>query len=322
MTHMMILVLLVMMIISVKDIIGREFSFLYTDFCQADELSVMREYEVSRSYIAIVKDTRGNKYIIKQHKKKDVPKVDVLCVREMFGACMAEMLGIPANKVRLIPAGESVRGKPLRHRAATIHEFIEGNIHYVERTLIKKQGKNKFSLRQLYSRAPTEADYGLTLLVILSMACHRDFPRIVALDTFLGISDRKARNMIYDEKKDIFYFIDFDNGCMRDLCYWAAVRIKEIIKKQGSGLGKKEYVALAVYYETLKQIVDMFPPEKVDRIFQELFEDLHMREHDDAAYYVGLCKKRMRTSYESAKKLLVVLKELFALYSKNTGFYH
>src|SRR5271156_737132 len=105
-------------------------SFLYTDFCAIEDLSIVKEYEVPRSYIAIVHDKTGKKYIIKQNKRGGI-KVDLLCVREILGAYIAEIFGIPSNKVRLIPANVDAPGKRIRHHAATMHEFIEGKFYYL-----------------------------------------------------------------------------------------------------------------------------------------------------------------------------------------------
>ncbi len=294
-------------------------SFLYTDFCTIEDLSVIKEYEVPRSYIAIVHDKTGKKYIIKQNKQGGI-KVDLLCVREILGAYIAEFFGIPANKVRLIPANVEAPGKRIRDHAATMHEFIEGKFYY----LVKKFEKVKkgFSLRQLYSRAPSEKEYGLTELVIESMTLHRDFPRIVALDTFLGICDRKTRNMIYDEAKDLFYFIDFDNACLRDMCYWAIVRLKEIIKDGCENIGKKEFEALALYKRMFQKIVHEFSPEQTDFLMSTLFKKSEAIEGEKGKFYIKKYQHNLHVSYISAKKLIDVLRELFAIYNKNLGFYH
>jgi hypothetical protein len=294
-------------------------SFLYTDFCAIEDLSVIKEYEVPRSYIAIVHDKMGKKYIIKQHKRDDA-KIDLLCVREILGAYIAEFFGIPSNKVRLIPANVNAPGKRVKGHAATMHEFIEGKFYYMVRKFEKI--KKSFSLRQLYSRAPSEKEYGLTELVIESMALHRDFPRIVALDTFLGICDRKTRNMIYDEAKDLFYFIDFDNACVRDMCYWAIVRLKEIIEDGCKNIGRKEFEALVLYKRTLQKIVREFPPEQTDFLMSSLFKKSKAQETAETIFYLKKYQHNLHVSYVSAEKLIDVLREVFAVYNKKLGFYH
>ncbi|HXW86536.1 MAG TPA: hypothetical protein VEK38_04310, partial [Candidatus Bathyarchaeia archaeon] len=150
-------------------------SLLYTDFCTASELTLVKEWQVRRSYIAIVRDKKGNEYIVKQAKEK-LAAADMFAIRDAMGAWMAEELDIPANRVRIIPAGVAVPGKMYVDRPATIHRLIKNGIHYdirmpkYMRTFMQRLQKTvkrirQFSLRQEYGRAPRD-QRGLTLRII------------------------------------------------------------------------------------------------------------------------------------------------------------
>jgi len=293
-----------------------EISLTYTDF-NAHDLVLVKEWEVKRSYIAIVKDARGKKYIIKQSKKDDV-KGEMFCVREVAGAYLAKILGIPANEVLLIPAGVSVVGKKNKNRAATMHTFVEG-IHWGVK---KFEGSRFFSLRQRLSRAPSDAEKGLTLIVIKSMALHATLPLIVALDSFLGISGRNKRNLIYDESHDAFYVIDFDTGCTNNLCVWAIERLTEIMKSQDKVLEKQDIEGLILYKKMLEKIIHTISPAFVHTLLYDALVQAHIRDAGEAKKCVARYEDALTHSYGCIKKLIDVVKNVLMAYNKKIGFYH
>ncbi len=297
---------------------AKRLSLLYTDF-NAHDIELIKAWEVKRSYIALVKDSTGKKYIIKQ-SKEDQTKGEMFCIREVVAAYMAEILEVPANIVRLIPAGVAVVGKKYTDRVATMHVFIEG-IHW-SRVKRKFEGAPFFSLRQRYSRAASEAERGLTLVVLKSMALHATLPLIVAVDSFIGLSGRNNKNLLYQEDNDTFYAIDFDTGFARDLCVWASARLREIFKNHRDVLEKKDFQALILYKKMLEKIVHSFPPSIVRELFFTALTTSRIADHAEAKKLISRYANNITDSYASAKKLIEILKDFLVMYNKKLGFYH
>jgi hypothetical protein len=297
---------------------AKRLSLLYTDF-NAHDLVLIKEWEVKRSYIALVKDSTGKKYIIKQSKEGQA-KGEIFCIREVVAAYMAEILGVPANVVRLIPAGVAVVGKKYPDRVATMHVFVEG-IHW-SKVRRKFEGAPFFTLKQRYSRAASEAERGLTLVVLKSMALHATLPLIVALDSFIGLSGRNSRNLLYQEDNDAFYAIDFDTGFARDLCVWASMRLREIFENNRDVLEKKDFQALVLYKKTLEKIVHLLTPEVVRELFSTALNASRIADSREAKKLVERYIQTTDESYASANTLIDLLKDFLVMYNKKLGFYH
>jgi hypothetical protein len=296
-------------------------SFLYTNFCKKSELVLIREWEVRRSYLALVKDSKGNNYIIKQ-AKSELPAADMFAVRDLIGAYIAEELGIPANRVRIIPAGVEVVGKKFANRPATMHTCIEGEHCDIDimKKFIKqlKQLKNyyervkEFSLRQEFAKAVSNDHKGLTLHVIKSMALHESFARIVALDCYLGVSDRGRGNMLYNAKQNMFYFIDFDISYSKDLCFWAARQLTKIMKESLKSLNTRDYRALVIYGKTLQNIVKKYTPEYVNALLEHVCEEAKIKYSPENKGKMDFIRSMSRQSYNSAREVLKILDKLFS----------
>ncbi len=294
-------------------------SLLYTDFCKKSELVLVKEWQVRRSYLALVQDSKGNKYIIKQ-AKSELPAADMFAVRDLIGAYIAEELGIPANRVRIIPADVDVVGKKFADRPATMHTCVEGehcDIDVMKKFI--KQLKRRFAdrvklfcLRQEFAKAVSDDHKGLTLHVIKSMALHESFARIVALDCYLGISDRGRGNMLYNAKKNMFYFIDFDISYSKNLCFWAARQLTKIMKYSLKSLNEQDYRALVIYGKTLQTIVKKYTPEYVNAFFEHMYEEAKIKYSPENKAKMDFIRSMARQSYDSACEVLRILDKLFS----------
>jgi hypothetical protein len=68
-------------------------------------------------------------------------------------------------------------------------------------------------------------EQGLTGSIIETMSMHVTLPYLVALDTFIGNSDRSLPNIFYDKKSNTFYGIDHAAAFTRALASFAYDRL-------------------------------------------------------------------------------------------------
>lgn len=114
---------------------------------------------------------------------------------------------------------------------------------------------------------------GLTQEVIDNMARHPMLPCIAALDTFLGNGDRSSPNLFYDKPTNSFTSIDLAAAFNRRL---ASVALYQVACLQPAT--PKVERALKVYAAHLTLLIDLFPPEEIDRILAECFEEARLWE--------------------------------------------
>ena len=180
-----------------------------------------------KGYITYIMDGAKNFFLIKQAKVHD-PSHRLgppMVIREMLGAYIAELHDIPANRVRIIPAGHIILGKMHVHTPATLHTLVPGRplnkLSGIYKPFIQ-QPKKKFSRKQ----------WGLTYRVIHDMSLHpSDLPLIVALDTFIGNGARRHGSFFYDKESDKFWAIDLESSFQTNLCKLACNCIRTISYK-------------------------------------------------------------------------------------------
>jgi hypothetical protein len=204
------------------------------------------------SYVLINEKT----YLVKQ--KKDYDK-QLAVVRDALAAYVAKTLRGIAHEIQVIGIQQQFSGKINQYWPATLHTIAKGET-------VRKQPQCKYNalrLRQFWAQAPSFAEQGLTKLIIEYMTWHQQLPSIIALDLFIGNSDRHCGNLCYDSATDKFCAIDMDDTFNKDLCKLACKKLKYMIKKEKVVFNKDEINALKHMRDTLKLLVHKHRPNEV-----------------------------------------------------------
>lgn len=251
-------------------------------------------------YVTYVEAIDGAKYIIKQYKHGAYSLKVATIICELVALDMAHKVGVPMNYAYILPSGMKFVGKET-NLPATLHDFIEG-IRFDVCTI------DEFSTISLQQRTHS----GLTREIIKNMACHKDLPGIVALDTFVGNVDRGRYNYFYIPDSDSFVGIDLGGAFSSNLCEPSC---KTMYALSSSDLTDQELRGLRAYYTTLRQLIVDYPPshiyEKLDKYALEsgIF-DTHIfssKVQKKWKRFLERCKQTIDDSYKSAQKLLVAL---------------
>ncbi len=277
----------------------------------ADEITVIDFIlDHKRSYITYITDKAANIFLIKQSRLHDPGAIrgPLIVVREMLGAYIAESNGIPANKVRMIPAGYAIPGKLYLEFPATLHTLVQGKpVSNIGIIFIQQPWKGYI---------PKEK-WGLSYRVIHDMSLHPDLPLIVAFDTFIGNAARRSSSYFYDEKLNRFWAIDLESSFGKDLCALACEFFSTILHNKRGKFTSQEVNGLSIYCNTLKKLIKNHPPhmlhEKLDQFAWQagikpgsfLFNDTVERE-------IERYKKNISQCYVHAQRLVVLLDELIA----------
>jgi hypothetical protein len=203
------------------------------------------------SYVSI----KEKQYLVKQ--KKDSKK-QLAIVRDALSAWIAGMLSI-AHKVEIIDGKTNFIGKNHQHRPATLHTLAPGKT-------VREQNKLKYSqlqLRQFWAEASTTGEKGLTRLMINHMTWHHQLPQIIALDLFIGNSDRHCGNLCYDPATDSFCAIDMDDTFNKDLCELAYQKLSFMLNKDKITFTRQELRSLSKMRETLKSLMHKHKPKDI-----------------------------------------------------------
>jgi hypothetical protein len=208
-----------------------------------ENVSVINTIETKNCFVSYVL-INGKMYLVKQ--KKDYKK-QLAVVRDALAAYIAKTLRGIAHEIEIIEAGYQFAGKVKQWWPATLHTIAPGET-------VRKQPKcryNALRLRQFWAQAQTFGEKGLTKLIIEFMTWHRQLPEIVALDLFIGNSDRHCGNICYDPSTDKFCAIDMDDTFNKDLCKLAYKKLKYMINKEHVVFSKEEINALSRMRNTL-----------------------------------------------------------------------
>jgi len=271
---------------------------------QSDDLRLVDSYcEVGKTYIAILIDGDDNKFILKQ-KMNSLFAV----VFEKLVTDIAYEVDIPANLVRIISYNFPFIGKENKHIPATLHTFAPG---IAAKDLPEHLSKYSVSLRQLLKGGSAKVA-GFRRMLVYRMSLHEDFPKIIALDTFIANHDRHAGNFFYDEETDHFFAIDFEAAFRKNLaenvykCFVSMAKDKKLL------LSPEEVKSLVVYRDMLKKLVDTYNPEilysRMDELMDKARSDAIRKEinWDKKEWY----KEMMLANYNSCNKVIDILETL------------
>jgi len=219
-----------------------------------ETVSLINTVETKNCFVSYVM-VSGKQYLVKQ--KKDSKK-QLAAVRDALAAWIAEALGV-AHKVDVIPWKRNFPGKVRSSWPATLHTLAPGKT-------VREQRDSKYNalrLRQFWARVATFSEKGLTRAIITYMTWHRQLPEIVALDLFIGNSDRHCGNLCYDPNTDTFCAIDMDDTFNKDLCLLAYKKLKLMVETDNVPFTRQEIMALTRMRDTLKLLIRRYRPHDI-----------------------------------------------------------
>ena len=271
----------------------------------------VREYKHLRwtnSIITFLEDSSGDKYVVKQLKHQpNKPYYSAKIICELVAIEVGQSIHIPQNEVCIIPAGIPYIGKEFG-MPATLHTHAPG-------VRFDKYSRDVFIDLAIKQRDHDGKAIGLTRSVIYHMSRHKDFPILVALDTFVGNPARHKHNFFYDETTDTFYGIDMGASFHVDLCKLSLNTIQSLMQNKRNLLSQAEHEALRVYCNTLKELARRYTPlelcNKLDA-YAEYAGLLNSTFFDEAtqnscALYLQSCKQTINNSYQNVLKLIHAL---------------
>lgn len=249
--------------------------------------------------ISVLLDKNGKKFIVKQDTR-DRLFWHLGAARDRLGAFIAESIGVPVNRVTIIPAYADFPGKRLVRLPATLHSFVPG-------VMVKELPKE--------SRVRIQQDEGLTKAVLKTMSEHPDLLALVALDTFIANADRHKGNFFYDEKSNRFFAIDLESSFNKNLAVDACDFVQSLIDNPEEKISPKRLLVLKKYRTILKKLIKRHTPESMyNKLVDFAFEGGILTRSLRAATAGRLMvhKKAIEKNYASCKKLVSLIDKLVA----------
>lgn len=297
----------------------RFFILLVAFLCTVHSFILSKIYYTGKEKVSLLKTVEGkncfvsyvqiNEYIYLLKQKKDYKK-QLAVVRDALAAYIAKGLHDIAHEILIIECTKEFIGKIKRSWPATLHTIVPGDT-------VRRQRDCKYNalrLRQFWAQAESFDEKGLTRSIINHMTWHKQLPIIIALDLFIGNSDRHCGNLFYDPATDTFWAIDMDDTFNKDLCSLAYKKLK-CMMQDDDVFTQEEINALMSMKKTLKFLVRTYKPEKViEKLYifakqagfskgSDLYNDKIKRQ---LSYY----EKMIRQSHESAYKLIFLLEKI------------
>ena len=282
----------------------------YVDYSLYEKID---EIEARCSKIAVLAAPDGTRLLLKQRNKQDVRGL-LMTVIETLGGIVAESIAIHSNHVELVAADNTSAFKFFKGYPATIHSFVPG------KTLRHSKMSDQVTLNQR-CRKSNDSDCGLTLDIIQTMSLHPDLAPIAALDTFVG-NNRHDSNLMYSEKDDRFYSIDYGAAFKVNLARKSIGSVQRLLRQRDVSLSSSELGALEVYRATLSQLIALYPPAILSQKFDDLLERSHIKatmihKSSDFSKRINKHKRFFQENGEDSLTLLSLLDELISRLNKS-----
>lgn len=282
--------------------------------------SVVEKYDwikQPRSFITFVQDPYGNKYVVKQYRYEKWQSIPATSICELVALEMGHAIGVSLNKACLIPAGVAFIGKKTE-APASLHTLVPG-IAFSEYLELNTGLYSELDLKQ---KDEQKDPLGLSRELIYHMSCHKDFPAMVALDTYVSNMGRLRHNFFYDEQTDSFYGIDMASSFFKDLCAPSVHNINRMISDKNTHFTQTEGLGLIKYYKALKKLISLYPASVVCSMLDDFAEQAG---YHDASFFnkevqtscLALLDKRKRTIQKSCKNAHKLLSALESLLKKH-----
>lgn len=285
---------------------AHSFVFSKINYTGKEKVSLIKTVEGKNCFVSYVEI---NEYIYLLKQKKDYKK-QLAVVRDALAAYIAKGLNDIAHEILIIECGKEFVGKIKKWWPATLHTIVPGET-------VRRQPHCKYNalrLRQFWAQAESFDEKGLTRSIITHMTWHKQLPIIIALDLFIGNSDRHCGNLFYDPATDTFWAIDMDDTFNKDLCSLAYKKLKFMMQEDDI-FTKEEIDALISMKKTLKFLVHNYKPDKLIVKLYVFAKQAGFRKGGDLyndkikrqlLYY----EKMIRESHESAYKLIALLDKI------------
>jgi hypothetical protein len=228
------------------------FSFPKMPAIAIEKIHIINSFETKNAFITCIQ-LKGKMYLVKQ--KKNIKK-QLSAVKDALAAYVANRIAKDiAHQVGIIAYNTKFPGKKNDDLPAVLLSNARGE------TVRKQRGSifNNLRLRQLWANAPSFEEQGLTHTIINHMSWHPQLALIVALDLFIGNSDRHCGNLFYDPQTDSFCAIDMDDTFNKNLCDVAYKKLELMVKRRDV-FTNEEIVALIRMRNHLKYLVDTHKP--------------------------------------------------------------
>lgn len=231
-----------------------------------EKVIVTGKLESMNSFISYV-TINGKEYIIKQ--KRDTTKQIMAAIRDALAAYIAQDLNV-AHSIQIISALDNIPGKANKGYPATLHTRAAGKM------VSQLKGHKYFLLCLKQRRRNGEKITGrwLTETIVNQITWHKHLAIIVALDLFIGNTDRNRRNLFYDEETDSFCAIDMENIYKRDLSKFAYEKLNEMIKVHQKQFTSEEIKALMLVKSTLEFLLKNYPVKRIIAQFDRYAKQL------------------------------------------------
>lgn len=290
---------------------GSNLNKLLANLTNNSNLNMDRELDWGDSSLRFFSVSNGDKYVLKQIKDA-APDEQFLLVLDSVGSGIAEEMGFPTNRVRIIPAYTNSNFKKYPNLPATVHTFVRGirtdedHTYYPGIDIQQRFRLKGTPMYQKYGPLSPE-DTGLSRSVIRNMSKHPDLATIVAFDTFLGNADRSKPNLFYCPECDRFVGIDQASVFRFNLASEAFRQIRTLSEKRVK-LSFEEVRALKRYRDTLLKLYTNYP---LDRLEQILDKEVRIAGfYDGSPLYNEGVAQRLRFHKRNARETIEVMPQL------------
>jgi hypothetical protein len=272
----------------------------------------------SDAYIVKVTDGK-NIYILKQINDSSIDE-QFLLINDCVSSTIGTANGISVNAVSFIPFDVAPHLKPYPDRAATLHVIVNGKDLESE---LPDNLLEHFTLHQrvVNPNSPWQKKYpladnqqGLDKTIIESMSLHKDLSALVALDTFIGNSDRSLPNIFYDKKSNSFYGIDQAAAFTKKLPLLACERLQELVSQDYFlSCDAKIIHSLRPYRYTLSKL-RVIKPDSIVEAIQELVPHLAFQAslNADVINRVSYHRDIIEKNYAASAKLITLIDKILA----------
>lgn len=280
-------------------------------FPNCDSLKKKHAIKALASKVVVLTTDQGKKYILKQ-RNSTTTRSRLMTVIEALGGHIAEEAHIKTNSIHLIPTQSHCKHLFFRGLPATLHNFMPGV------TLREAPYPyHKLSLSQ--SCKTSKPHCGLSHSLIKNMSKHRDLPKIMALDTFIGNDNRHLDNLLYDKEKDQFTSIDYGDAFRTNMAKVSIGHITKLLKEK-TRLSSSHKQALVIYLKTFNYLINHFTPQRVTAKLKKLLKMAglqHTMKKDarfkhEAKTLIHEHKNLIYQSYKDSQKLSLLISRLLS----------
>lgn len=253
-----------------------------------------------------IEDAQGRQFFLKQ-------ATEMTCglIGEVLGWELGRAVGVSAAPAWIVGKNDPVVGDLATKYLSTIHEVVDGEPPNLDNAL-----QQRVMVPWGGAGAPVQSkeERGLVGRVIDGMALSPYLPKIAALDTFLGNSDRHDGNLLFNQETGIYYAIDFEYLMP---CPFAKYALNYItfLRENGKVPTPPQRAALISYCQTLAQLIELFPPSVLWRLIKDIVAQTRLIDEETKKIrdpwiwsVLKLHKRTFVENYGYAKKLVRALR--------------